>query len=152
MYGITILAIKKEQMGEYGISFGMWSKKNQLLFCALLLVAFPVVHLFKSTPHIHYQLSSSLISAQILAVSIPEELFFRSLIQTELKRHIKNQLLLFTVVSLMFTGAHLTRGINTFSLLTFFPSMVFCYARERFKSTLPAVLLHFTYNVLFFTL
>jgi len=152
MYILPIFTLPKNQLRTYGISMGRWSKKNTYTLIALILIAFPAVYIARCTPHLHYALSWKLAVSQFLIAALPEELFFRSLIQTQLSVLIRNRILLFCTVSLMFTVAHIPRGVNTFSLLTFLPSVAFCYVKEEFKSILPAILLHTLYNLMFFTL
>lgn len=56
------------------------------------------------------------------------------------------------VVSLLFTFFHLASHSISWSLLVFAPSLCFGFARDRFGSVYPAIVLHVFYNAGYFLL
>lgn len=84
----------------------------------------------------------------LLAVSLPEEAFFRGYLQ----EHLGNTLRGVVIVSILFSVAHLPRYIfsgDAYSTLTFFPSLVMGYLYLRTSNILPAVIFHLFANLLF---
>lgn len=83
----------------------------------------------------------------LTVVAIPEELFFRGLIQ----EGFGNNKFSILITSLMFSIAHLPVFIfenNSYAPLTFFPSLVIGYIYWKRKNILPCVIFHFTANVI----
>ncbi|MEE9333872.1 MAG: JDVT-CTERM system glutamic-type intramembrane protease [Granulosicoccaceae bacterium] len=50
------------------------------------------------------------------------------------------------VTSLVFAAAHLIYQTPMWACLVFFPSIIFGWARERYNSVIPSILLHAFYN------
>lgn len=81
-----------------------------------------------------------------------EELLFRGLLQGELieRGWIRPWVCGLSganiSVSLLFTVFHLWSHSPIWSVLVFFPSLVFGYLRDRFDSTVPSILMHMWYN------
>lgn len=84
----------------------------------------------------------------LLAVSLPEEAFFRGFMQEKLGNNLRGVV----VVSLFFSLAHLPRFIisgDIYSTLTFFPSLVMGYLYVRTSNILAPVLFHLLANIIF---
>lgn len=87
-----------------------------------------------------------------------EELLFRGIIQGYLQQSMGthrtwNGLSLSNLLtSLLFTMAHLASHSISWSLLVFAPSLCFGFARDRFGSVYPAIVLHAFYNTGYFLL
>lgn len=88
-----------------------------------------------------------------------EELSFRGFLQTWLLERPAMSVVRFRgltganlIVSLLFATAHLISHTPLWSMLVFFPSLVFGYFRERHDSVISPILLHSWYNTGFFLL
>ncbi len=88
-----------------------------------------------------------------LIYPILEEIVFRGGLQTLLlERTALHKKLLGVsganiVTSLLFAAAHLMHQSVLWASLVFIPSIIFGWARERYDSVLPSILLHAFYNV-----
>jgi uncharacterized protein len=85
---------------------------------------------------------------QLLAVSLPEEFFFRGFLQDSLSKNPKAILF----VSLLFSLAHLPKAIfisDWMSLLSFFPSIVMGWLYYRTNNVLPGTIFHFSANLIY---
>jgi membrane protease YdiL (CAAX protease family) len=83
---------------------------------------------------------------QILAVSFPEEFFFRGFLQDSIGKSFRAVFW----VSLLFSLAHLPKAIFTgewVSLLSFFPSLIMGWLYMKTNNILPGVLFHFLANL-----
>jgi membrane protease YdiL (CAAX protease family) len=86
--------------------------------------------------------------AQLVRVSLPEEVFFRGFLQESCGNNMKSLLL----VSLLFAVAHIPAFLfykDAYALLTFFPSIVMGFLYLRTSNVLPGVLFHFASNVVY---
>jgi membrane protease YdiL (CAAX protease family) len=92
----------------------------------------------------------------ILIIPCIEELIFRGLIQSKLEKFrffakkIADLSMSNLSTSMLFAFLHFYIFNNANNLLTFFPSLIFGYSVERYKSILPAILLHSFYNLCFY--
>lgn len=87
----------------------------------------------------------SLLAFQLLAVSVPEEIFFRGFIQENIGNNVKGIL----ITSMMFSLAHLPVFLldnNAYALLTFFPSIVIGYIYMKTTNIMPCIMFHFLSN------
>ena len=85
---------------------------------------------------------------QLLAVSLPEEAFFRGFLQENLGNNLKGVV----VVSILFSIAHLPGFIingDVNLVLTFFPSLVMGYLYMRTSNILPCIIFHLFANIIF---
>jgi len=85
---------------------------------------------------------------QLLGVAVPEEVYFRGFLQQRLGNTLKAVL----AVSLLFSFMHLPQFIfygDTYSLLTFFPSLVMGLLYWRTSNVLPSAIFHFCSNIVF---
>ncbi len=88
---------------------------------------------------------------QLLAVAFPEETFFRGYLQEALG----NDRRAVVITSLLFAAAHLPRAFVTAEwhlVLTFLPSLVMGWLYLKTRNIVPAVIFHFTANMVFTTL
>ncbi|NDV22147.1 JDVT-CTERM system CAAX-type protease [Desulfovibrio sp. JC022] len=85
-----------------------------------------------------------------------EEFFFRFLLQEGIDRLLKYRWRLGPLsianllASLTFACMHLIHQPAHWALLTFFPSFVFGYIWQRYRSVVSATLIHFAYNAFLF--
>ena len=85
---------------------------------------------------------------QLLAVSLPEEAFFRGFLQENLGNNLKGVVL----VSILFSIAHLPGFLisgDLYSILTFFPSLVMGYLYVKTSNILPSTIFHLFANIVF---
>jgi len=85
---------------------------------------------------------------QLLAVSLPEEVYFRGFLQERLGNNVRGLL----IVSVMFSIMHLPQFIfynDPYPLLTFFPSLVMGLLYMKSSNVLPSTIFHFLSNVVF---
>ncbi len=110
----------------------------------------------------HLHLSSRLVNeaaAQVLAVALPEEAFYRGVVQTELRSSSpfsssnRGQLLwAIPVTSFLFALGHVATEPNLGRLAVFFPSLVFGVLRARTGGIGAGVLFHALCNLLVYVL
>lgn len=92
--------------------------------------------------------SLAILAFQLLAISFPEEVFFRGFLQESLG----NDKRALVVASVLFAFAHFPRALldgEWVALLTFFPSLVMGWLYYRTGNILPGIIFHFLANVLF---
>jgi len=91
----------------------------------------------------------------LAALAVIEEIVFRGLLQDLFGRIFPGS---FPVgltpanlsTSLVFSLVHLLNHPPLWAISVFLPSLVFGWAKDRYGSLLPCIMLHFTYNLLFF--
>lgn len=88
-----------------------------------------------------------------LIYPVLEEIVFRGGIQSLLLERPslrKNKLFAISsanvITSILFAAAHLLHQSLLWASLVFFPSLIFGWARERYDSVLPSIVLHAFYN------
>jgi len=100
-------------------------------------------------------LSVFLIFNTLVWYPLMEEVLFRGIIQGQLTRkewatqRFLNLTLANWVTSIVFACFHLLHHAPHWALLILFPSLVFGYFRDSYKSILPALVLHIFYNLQF---
>jgi membrane protease YdiL (CAAX protease family) len=110
-----------------------------------LIVLLPYYLLFGGTGK---TITSYALIFQILAVSLPEEFFFRGFLQDSIGKSFRAVFL----VSLLFSLAHLPKAIfmgEWISLLSFFPSLIMGWLYMKTNNILPGVLFHFLANLVY---
>ena len=106
--------------------------------------------MFSSTLTLHWSLLLSVLLWQPFA----EELFFRGIIQGQLRRFVWGQRTLLklsaanVVTSACFAAVHMINTQPIWALTIFIPSLLFGYFRDRFDSIYPSLLLHGLYNAM----
>lgn len=94
----------------------------------------------------------------ILFYPLVEEVVFRGFIQEGIEKKTVIYPAIWgisaanVITSILFVMMHLIHHPILWALLTFFPSMVFGYFKERYQSILPSILLHMFYNLSYFSL
>lgn len=94
----------------------------------------------------------------VLLYPIVEEIVFRGLLQDFIgqrmgvARNYWGLSLANILTSVVFALSHLINQVPIWALLTFFPSLVYGYFKDRHQSILPGMLLHSFYNLGFITL
>ncbi len=168
---VIFLFIKKQQPAFYGIS-----KKGLLKSIArALLLSFLIFPLYAIGFYIYMRhfygiktLSFSILPMHILIfalndllmVAIPEEVFYRGYLQSELRQCDKKKVNVFgarigfsfLMVNVLFAAGHLIVIQDISRLAMFFPGLVFSWLREKDDNISGAVLFHWLSNVLSFIL
>ena len=89
---------------------------------------------------------------------VAEELIFRGIIQEYLHKKTKQlpPFFLFSIAniltSMVFALMHLVHHALLFALLTFVPSLLFGYFKDRYNHVLYSIFLHMFYNACYFSL
>ena len=92
----------------------------------------------------------------LIVLALVEEAVFRAGLQYCLNHWFKNKYIFpglsyaNLLVALVFVCAHLVHHPQFWAVLTFFPSLIFGWAWDRYSNLLPCWLLHFFYNFLYF--
>lgn len=114
--------------------------------CWLILLA---VGLSRSSAYIDVWILLRL----VMLMPILEEIVFRGGVQAELSRripafakHCYGVSLANVVTSVLFAAMHLFNQPPLWAALVFFPSLLFGWARDRFDSVIPSIILHCVYN------
>lgn len=100
-------------------------------------------------PYVFFQL--------VLVYPVFEELVFRGLLQGGLARRLPGSLIgpvsrANALTSLIFAASHLLYHAPLWAALAFVPSLVFGWARDRYRSLAAPMLLHVWYNLGYFLL
>ncbi len=98
----------------------------------------------------------NLVFVQVLAVALPEEIFYRGWLQTRLALVFRRRITLFgtpfglhiVVASALFALSHLVLVPAPFRLAVFFPGLLFGLLREKTGSVVAPVILHAASNIL----
>ena len=88
-----------------------------------------------------------ILAVEVIAIALPEELFFRGYLQGELSQRLPPTSAI-VVTAVLFSVSHLAVHISLFRLLTFFPGLVFGWLRHRYGSIAGAVWFHALCNTL----
>ncbi|MFT7824333.1 MAG: JDVT-CTERM system glutamic-type intramembrane protease [Sulfurimonas sp.] len=89
---------------------------------------------------------------------IIEELAFRGVVQEYLEEKTKQRKLIANLsianllTSILFSLMHFIHHAPLWAALTFFPSLVFGYFKERYSGIMPSIILHIFYNLCYFSL
>ena len=90
--------------------------------------------------------------ALVFIYPILEEIVFRGWLQGELydwkkgKKSWQNISVANVLCSIIFASAHLFHHSVFWAMMTFFPSLVFGYFRDKYQSIYPSIVLHSFYN------
>ena len=94
----------------------------------------------------------------IFLYPVVEELLFRGIIQeyialkTEQRSFFSGLSLANLLTSLLFVLMHFVHHEPVWAILTFFPSLVFGYFKEKYTRIVPGIVLHMFYNLCYFSL
>lgn len=100
--------------------------------------------------------SLNVLLLSILLYPIVEEIVFRGMVQDYLTRQITNKSTYFglglanIITSCLFALSHLFNQDPQWALLTFFPSLIFGYFKDRHNNLYSCTILHIFYNLGFF--
>jgi len=93
----------------------------------------------------------------IFLYPVIEELTFRGVIQEYINQKTK-QWKLFSglsvanlLTSILFVLMHFVHHVPIWAILTFFPSLVFGYFKEKYSKIIPSIILHMFYNLCYFS-
>jgi len=93
----------------------------------------------------------------IFLYPIIEELTFRGVIQEYISQKTKQRRLFLNLsianilTSILFVLMHFVHHEPIWAILTFFPSLIFGYFKERYAQIAPSIILHMFYNLCFFS-
>lgn len=155
----------RRDLGQYGLQFG--DLRSSLRIFALVslvtLVPFWTANHFWETLGLHHAFRRlvlppgflALVAGEVLAVALPEEVFYRGYLQTRLDQAMppRQRFLGATIgwalpiSSLIFVAGHLAVRPALWQLGIFFPSLVFGWLRSRTDSLVAPVLYHALCNV-----
>lgn len=132
--------------------------KDPCFLLLLLLGPLVTVLLGVALDRLHApQFDLAMLVLPVVVYPVLEEMAFRGFIQEWLLQRSKKQLILGVSVANMittslFVAAHLVYQPLFWALLVAIPSLVFGWARDRYNSVIPSIILHAFYNVGFFML
>ena len=96
------------------------------------------------------------LTSSIVLFPVLEETLFRGLLQPMIAHSISGRWRLIStanlITSLIFALFHLINHPPLWAVATFFPSLVFGYAYERYRNIVAPTLIHSVYNAGFFLL
>ncbi len=171
---ILLLFIKKQQPSRYGIGGkGMIKSIGRALLLAVIV--FPIYtagfylymgHLYGihvTLQGVHAALNRSLLRVALnglLMVAIPEEVFYRGFMQSELRRGDGRRVRMLgaglggsvLITNALFAAGHLVVIPDIARLAVFFPGIAFSWLRERDDNIAGAVVFHWLSNLLSFVL
>lgn len=107
-------------------------------------------------PVLDVGVAAKVLLIQLLYAALPEELFFRGYLQTTLHGAFGGRMILRRVglswacvaAAVLFAAGHFAVRPNAYSLLTFFPGLLYGVLRRRTENLLAPVLLHALCNML----
>ena len=138
-----------------GLTFNTEWLKDTAFYIAIL-ISIPIkVSIVLLNPYIKTPINLSIhFIFFLLFISFSEELFFRGFLIPVFSSFINNRFLFFSysniIVSIIFSISHIFLHNILWSALVFFPSLIYGYFREKYKSILPSIILHFLYNLIYF--
>lgn len=95
----------------------------------------------------------------IIIIPIVEEMAFRGFLQNLIEKHKPRGCKTHSVfswanliTSLIFAGFHLINHAQVIALMTFIPSLIFGYFKDKYQNIVPGILLHSLYNLGFIAL
>ncbi len=143
---VFLLTVPFIFQGKINFRFSVKDAVTGVVASAVLLP--PVWYFFLHSGKSFALLPASAALFQLFGISLPEEAYFRGFLQDRIGNTTKGIL----IVSFLFAFTHLPRFIihgDTYSLLTFFPSVVMGFLYLRTSNILPSVIFHFLSNIVF---
>lgn len=135
--------------------FSFLRDKQFFIALSLALPVWAALWLFAPTPTVCTVTWRPWLLA-VLAFPLVEEIAFRGGLQPWLYRYAPQSWRGFSAANLytsvIFTALHFATHPPLWAAAVFVPSLVYGYFRDRHRATMPAVVLHMTYNAGFFTL
>ena len=127
---------------------------NDSVFLGLLLIPVPIWGVIYYRTQTIELLSPLQLLNFILLYPLVEEIIFRGVTQPYIAKKIPHNLANISLANLLtstiFAIIHLFQQPIIWALVTFFPSLIFGYCRDRYQRLLPSIILHITYNGGFF--
>ena len=127
------------------------------LLIFFVVLYFTVYHFYKSDKANDEDIGKFIYASifPFFIAPICEEFCFRGYYQNRIKDIISKEIVIYKIkmpitiiiTSMLFIMPHLIKDFNIFSILVFFPSMLFGYAAERQKTILSPILLHCAANM-----
>ncbi|MCS7233083.1 MAG: CPBP family intramembrane metalloprotease [Synergistetes bacterium] len=154
MLYLPLLIVPKKHWESYGITLKSWEKSLKLCALASLifLLPFTIASIALSISQGFRGITFSAALYQFIGVALPEELFFRGYLQTEISKLTLNPWKSIILTSILFTVVHLFKGITPVNVGVFLPSLIFGYLREETGSILASTIFHALSNIIFFSL
>ncbi len=147
----------KEFMVEFckfvGINIKLsWIK--DIIFWIALLLAVPVRFLIIPEIPNSSPFCRCFLFADLILLAFCEELLFRGFLMPVVAYKLKGKISVFSYSNIsaafVFSLFHLFAHSFFWSAAVFIPALVYGYFREKHDSILPAVVLHFFYNIVYF--
>ncbi len=124
------------------------------LFWLSLILSVPVRLVLIPDFQTHIIANFNFLLNQLLLIAIPEEIFFRGFLMSLFAIELKRKIFIFSysniAAAIVFSIFHLFIHDILWSASVFIPALVYGYFREKHDSVLPAVILHFFYNIVYF--
>lgn len=113
-----------------------------------IAVLFPFFYFMTFAGKTFTFLSVGSILFQLLAVSLPEEFYFRGFLQEIFGNTVRAVISVSALFSLMHLPQFIFYG-DIYALLTFFPSLCMGFLYMRTSNVIPSIIFHFMANVIF---
>ena len=124
------------------------------IFYLLLALCIPVLGWFYRPEQASYEGGVWALTSVIVLFPVLEEYLFRGLLQPMIAHSISYRWRFISaanlITSLIFASFHLINHLPLWAVATFFPSLVFGYAYERYRHIVAPTLIHSVYNAGFF--
>lgn len=158
---MPIAAIKilfKENIRDYGISVPKIKRRDLGLFAGIILINLPILYLFSNDNwfqrayNFRYDLGDILILAEIAIMAayyVSEELLFRGFLFWGLYNKLGFKS--FWITTFIFMLAHSGKNYKEI-IYSGFASLLFCWTSLKYKSFVPAAIIHFALALILNTL
>ena len=113
-----------------------------------VIVLLPFWYFMARTGKVFVMLPAGTMLYQLLGISFPEEVYFRGFLQEKLGNTIKGVMIVSVLFSLMHSPRFVFYG-DSYSLLTFFPSLVMGLLYWKTSNILPSLIFHCFSNIMF---
>lgn len=113
---------------------------------ASLVILLPFGYFLSRTGGTFTLLPLNAIIFQFFGISLPEEIYFRGLLQERLGNTMRGVVIVSALFSLMHVPQFIFYG-DISSLLTFFPSLVMGYLYMKTSNVVPSTIFHFSANI-----
>jgi len=158
------LYLARRDFAEYGLTFANWRRglayglAAALVVLPLFLVGYGLLWRFLGAGAPVWRFDASLalqLATQLIAVAIPEEVFFRGYLQTLFAKawpSARGQDMAIVVVAACFAVTHVAAIPQPQRLLVFFPGLLFGWLRRRGGSLAAPIVVHALANLATFIL
>lgn len=172
---LLFLLIGKKKAEIFGMGKkGLWKSAGRALLAAIIIFPLYTAGFYLSMKYVYgFKMSFGgiglvhdptfvlwFILNDLFMVAIPEEIFYRGYLESELRRCDGKKVNIlgarvgfsFVMVNILFAAGHLIVLHNISRLAVFFPGLVFSWLREKDDNIAGSVLFHWLCNVLSFIL